>query len=339
MKKQTKIQELITPTSKITPPPPPPPRTHLSKDSRLKHPFKASISRLAIHRRLPWKWNTLFLLAPKANLFLTARPNSKTNGTRSLCLLRGSILIILAVIISSSCSGDSGGTETKSSQAEITELTVTINSIDYTITFDANNAATVTIPYVSTLPTEIAVKTAAISAKATGLAAGDTLKISSGKAVITVTAEDGTTTAHTLSIAINPPPMELTNQELGDRWGFFQVVLDEEDALYHFGVIPAGEPVPEKGAMESDLNVKKYTVGRNPINIILATTMDRRCFPSLTRQRTMHRHRPCGLIQSLTSMVQMSWRETMNLLQEDPYWLQKPRTKSTSSKTGEPISI
>ena len=49
MKKQTKIQELITPTSKITPPPPPPPpRTHLSKDSRHKHLFKASISRLTL---------------------------------------------------------------------------------------------------------------------------------------------------------------------------------------------------------------------------------------------------------------------------------------------------
>ncbi len=67
--------------------------------------------------------------------------------------------------------------------------------------------------------------------------------------------------------------MVLTNQELGDRWGLFQVVLNEEDALYHFGVIPAGEPIPKKSEIESDLNVKKYTVGRNPINIILATTM------------------------------------------------------------------
>ena len=152
-------------------------------------------------------------------------------------------------------------------------MTVTINSIDYPITFEANNAETVTIPYVSTPPTAITVKSADISAKATGLAAGDTLKISSGKADITITAEDGTTTAYTLSIAINPPPIELTNQELGDKWGLFQVVLDEEDTLYHFGVIPAGEQVPEKSEMESDLNVKKYIVGRNPINIILATTM------------------------------------------------------------------
>ena len=168
-------------------------------------------------------------------------------------------------------------TEPKSSQAEITELTVTINGNDYSITFDANNAATVTIPYGSTLPTEITVTSAAISAKATGLAAGDTLKISSGKANITVTAEDGTTTAHTLNVEISP--LKLTNQELGDRWGLFQVVLDEEDTLYHFGVIPAGEQVPEKSEMESDLNVKKYIVGRNPINIILATTMNSPLLP------------------------------------------------------------
>ena len=122
-----------------------------------------------------------------------SNPCLRVNSTGALGLLTP-ILIIFAVIISSSCSG-SGGAETKSSQSEITELTVTINSIDYPITFDENNAATVTIPYVSTLPTEITVKTAAISAKATGLAAGDTLKISSGKADITITAEDGTTTA------------------------------------------------------------------------------------------------------------------------------------------------
>ena len=47
MKKLTKTQELITPPSKITPPPPPP-RTRLSKGSRLKHLFNASISRLPL---------------------------------------------------------------------------------------------------------------------------------------------------------------------------------------------------------------------------------------------------------------------------------------------------
>ena len=174
MEKLAKTQELITPPIKITPPPPPP-RTHLSKDSRLKHPFKASISRLAIHQRLPWKWNTLFPLGPKANLFLTARPNSKTNGTRSLSLwLLTPILIILAVIISSSCSDD---TVAKSSQSEITELTVTINSVStILLPLKQINAATVTIPYGSTMPTEITVTSAAISAKATGLAAGSTLK-------------------------------------------------------------------------------------------------------------------------------------------------------------------
>lgn len=71
----------------------------------------------------------------------------------------------------------------------------------------------------------------------------------------------------------NLPPMELTDQELGDRWGLFQVTLNEEDVLYHFGVKPAGEPAPKKSEMESDLNVKKYTVGSNSINIILATVM------------------------------------------------------------------
>ena len=47
MEKLTKNQELITPPSNITPPPPPP-RTHLSKDTRLKHLLSASISRLTL---------------------------------------------------------------------------------------------------------------------------------------------------------------------------------------------------------------------------------------------------------------------------------------------------
>ncbi len=67
--------------------------------------------------------------------------------------------------------------------------------------------------------------------------------------------------------------MKMTNQELGDRWGLFQVVLNKEDTLYYFGVKPAKEQEPKKSEMESDLNVKKYIVGSNSINIILATTM------------------------------------------------------------------
>ena len=122
MEKWKKTQELITPPIKITPPPPPP-RTHLSKDSRLKHLFKASNQPLSNSSAFTLEWNTLFLLGLTANLFLTACPSPQ-------------------------------------------------------------------VP--------------------------------------------------------DPPPMELTNQELGDRWGLFQVVLDEEDALYHFGVIPAGESMRRK---------------------------------------------------------------------------------------------
>ena len=154
--------------------------------------------------------NSMYRLRLPARAKSTGNLCTQKAGRQSLCLLTP-ILIIFALIISISCSG---GAEPKSSLAEITELTVTINSIDYSITFEANKADTVTIPYGSTLPKEITVKSAAISAKATGLAAGDTLKISSGQAVITITAEDGSTTAYTLNIETEPKSSQAGITEL-----------------------------------------------------------------------------------------------------------------------------
>ena len=299
MKKQTKPQELIHPQNKITPP-----RTRLNKNSRLKYLFKTSIRHSAIHQRLPWKWNTLFLPGLTANLFLTARPNSKANGIRSLytkkvgrgrslCLLTP-ILVILAVI--SSCSDD---TASKSSQSEITELTVTINSIDYPISFDANNTAAVTIPYVSTLPTEITVTRAAISAKATGLAAGNTLKISSGKADITVTAEDGSSTAYTLNVKMEAPLLAAVQARS-------EITYHSEDALkpdnyrtsilpfsiktrsagaegeYHLAVREAGNPVPTATDIRDSSAVILRSLSTAPINVFLSFHMDTDLFDSAT---------------------------------------------------------
>ena len=124
-------------------------------------------------------------------------PFTRAISTSVLNLLTP-ILIILVIVISSSCSG-SGGAETQSSQAEITELAVTINGTDYPITFEADRTSTVSIPAAETIPGKITVKSAVISEKASGLQASDELAVTNNQASITITAEDGTKLSYTLS--------------------------------------------------------------------------------------------------------------------------------------------
>ena len=269
MEKQTKTQELIHPQNKITPP-----KTHLSKDSRLKHLFNASISRLAIYQRLPWKWNTVFPLGPKANLFLTARPNSKANGIRSLnlCLLTP-ILIILALI--SSCSSS---TETESSQAKITELTVTINGTDYPITFDTDRAFTVSIPVAETIPGKITVKSAAISEKASGLQASDELAVTNNQASITITAENGTTISYTLSLNVLSAKITATeipkraDTDVRDSYVLFSIEANKDLSDYHLAVKEKGKTAPTTAEMTD--GALKRNLSTNPINVLIAQRLN-----------------------------------------------------------------
>ena len=265
------------------PPPPPPPPTHLSKDSRFKYLFKTSNSHSAIHQCLPWKWNTLFPLGPKANLFLTARPKSETTSIRSLytqkagrgrslCLLTP-ILIILALI--SSCSS---GTETKSSQARITELTVTINGSDYSITFDTDRAFTVSIPASETIPGKITVKSAVISEKASGLQASDELTVTSNQASITITAEDGTTISYTLSLNILPAKITATeipkraDTDVRDSYVLFSIEANKDLSNYHLAVKEKGKTAPT--AAEMTAGALKRNLSANPINVLIAQRLN-----------------------------------------------------------------
>lgn len=96
-----------------------------------------------------------------------------------------------------------GGTDPKSDQAELTALTVTIDNTDYAVTFDANQTAKVTIPSGKTI-TEITVKTATLSPKATGLQAKNELKVTAGRVSITITAENGTSSVeYTITLVPN----------------------------------------------------------------------------------------------------------------------------------------
>ncbi len=107
---------------------------------------------------------------------------------------------IIAFIIA--CSG--GNDSNSSSEAQITQLSVTINGKDYDVSF-VNNAAAVAIPSNQTIPQTITVKSAALSAGASGpdgLAAGQPLTLTDGSVRLTITAGDGiATTDYTITVA------------------------------------------------------------------------------------------------------------------------------------------
>ena len=207
-------------------------------------------------------------------MFLTARPNSETNGIRSLnlCLLTP-ILIILALI--SSCSSS---TEPQSSQAKITELTVTINGTDYPITFDTDRAFTVSIPIAETIPGKITVKSAAISEKASGLQASDELAVTNNQASITITAEDGTTISYTLSLNVLSAKITATeipkraDTDVRDSYVLFSIEANKNLSNYHLAVKEKGKTAPATAEMTD--GALKRNLSTNPINVLIAQRLN-----------------------------------------------------------------
>ena len=88
--------------------------------------------------------------------------------------------------------GDSGGGNPQSNQAEITQLTVTIDGNYYLANLDGN-IGTIIIPSSATIPNEVVVKSVTLSSGATGLSVGYTISLTNGSATIEITAQDGTT--------------------------------------------------------------------------------------------------------------------------------------------------
>ena len=113
----------------------------------------------------------------------------------------GNILLLTsAMLLVMSC--ETGDDPPKHSNAEISALTVSVNSNDYDISFNADNTAVLIIPAAETVPGKVQVTAVSLSDGAAGLAMGEELTITEGKAAVTITAEDGSTQReYTLTIA------------------------------------------------------------------------------------------------------------------------------------------
>ncbi len=241
------------------------------------------------------------LITPSSKITPPPPPSylNKNSYLKHLSLLKQFTLILFTAISIAACNVTGNNEAKVSSQAEITELTVTINNTDYPVTFDADKVATLTIPYGSTLPTEITVKSAAISARARGIAAGDTLKISSGKADITITAEDGSITVYTLNVEIEAPLFATVQARS-------EIIYHSEDALkpdnyrthilpftikagsteaegeYHLAVRKSGSPVPTATDIRDSSAVILRSLTVDLINVFLSFHMDTDLFDSTT---------------------------------------------------------
>ena len=78
-------------------------------------------------------------------------------------------------------------------EADIVELTITVNSGDYNVAFKADKAATVVIPHTEPIPNQVTAKSRALSEGATGLQTGDALSVTANRISITITSEDQNT--------------------------------------------------------------------------------------------------------------------------------------------------
>ncbi len=162
---------------------------------------------------------------------------SKNSYLKHLSLLKQFTLILFTVISIAACNATENNEAKTSSQAEITELTVTINSIDYPITFDTDRAFTVSIPAIETIPGKITVKSSVISKKASGLQANDELIVTNNQVLITITAEDGTSVNYTLKLInlIIVVEMEKINPDKDRRYHYVLFTIRSGDGTTSLG--------------------------------------------------------------------------------------------------------
>ncbi len=108
---------------------------------------------------------------------------------------------IILVFVLAGCIDGSGGS--KSSEAKITVLTLTISGEERVIDFRSGTTAGVELPVDATIPATATVKSVALSPGASGLAQDSTVDIVNNEAKITIIAEDGMTkVSYTVTVTI-----------------------------------------------------------------------------------------------------------------------------------------
>ena len=139
------------------------------------------------------------------------------NGRNAISVFVGTVLIAVITITASlltACSEAANGGETPmNSEADIKELTITVNSGDYTVAFKSDKAATVVIPHTESIPNQVTAKSIALSENATGLQSGDALSVTANRISITITSEDQNT-QNTYAINLISSKISLTASQI-----------------------------------------------------------------------------------------------------------------------------
>ncbi len=167
---------------------------------------------------------------------------------------------------------------TKNNKAGINTLTVSINSNDYDISFDADNTAVLIIPATETIPGKVQVTAVSLSDGATGLAVGKELTITEGKAAMTITAEDGSIQSeYTLTIAqITAEEMSRT-QAMDRRYHYVAFTVQSQSGAnlgrFKFGLKAVSEKAPTASELGSGDGIYRKVTGLTSRNI-LAYTLD-----------------------------------------------------------------
>ena len=260
--RQMKDLELISPSNKIAPP-------RYFK----RHRLLTSSGITPLHSSLSQKSKTRSLSSRCTSPF--------TGGMKAigntLCITIMSALITSAMLFVTSCGN--GNDPTKNSKAEISALTVSVNSNDYTISFDADNTAVLIIPAAETVPGMVQVTAVSLSDGATGLAMGEKLIITDGKTAMKITAEDGSTQGeYTLAIA-QIAAEEMPKALMMDRryhYAAFTVQSKSGANLgrFKFGLKAVSEETPTSSELADGDGIYRKVTGIASRNILGPYTMD-----------------------------------------------------------------
>ena len=212
----------------------------------------------------------------------------KTKGMKiignTLFITIMSVLITSAMLFAGSCENGNGPTSgngnepTKSSKAEISALTVSVNSNDYDISFEADNTAVLIIPAAETVPGKVQVTAVSLSDGATGLAMDEELSITDGKAAMTITAEDGSTQGeYTLAIA-QIAAEEMPKALMMDRRYHYAAFTVQSKSganpgRFKFGLKAVTEEAPTASELADGAGIYRKVTGIASRNI-LAYTLD-----------------------------------------------------------------
>ena len=171
-----------------------------------------------------------------------------------------------------------GNDPPKSNKTEISALTVSVNSNDYVISFDADNTAVLIIPVTETVPGKILVSAVSLSDGATGLAMDEELTITEGRTAMTITEEDGSTQSeYTLTIAqiaVEEMPKTLM---VDRRYHYAAFTVQSKSGAnlgrFKFGLKPASEKAPTASELADGAGIYRKVAGLISRNI-LAYTVD-----------------------------------------------------------------